>query len=411
MLLNQSRAYDIMDQRHLDGLIAHLPINVYYLTDYWSDVLAAGFDCACFGLLPRREDAPAALIIMALETRHLVSTATWVPNIVTYTGEPTDEEQATADGGARYQGWPTRDNAPLSPLAQQWVKSVERWCTSTTPNAMSALGRAIKDAELDQSTIGVDDERLLSWMTAAGTPQVTTLYAREAFNDIRLIKTDPELDLLRRAATCNQNAVVEAMDAARLGATWNELRSVYMQAMARQGGRGVYLACGVGGLPHREIVKGEPVMFDGLGTYAQYHGDFGRSLVVGEPSAELDARVRALQTGWEATREAIRPGVSYEDIAHIAHAAVTAAGFTGEFRLPVPHALGLEHTDDPRSLLLPVGSKPNRVLEQNMVLNVDMPHTEIGWGSIHLEDTVRVTADGCEAFSAYPTELRTVPAH
>ena len=99
MLLNQSRAYEIMDQRGLDGLIAHLPINVYYLTDYWSDVMAAGFDCACFGLFPRREDAPAALIIMALETRHLVSTDTWVPNIVTYTGEPTDEDQATADGG------------------------------------------------------------------------------------------------------------------------------------------------------------------------------------------------------------------------------------------------------------------------------------------------------------------------
>ncbi len=408
MLLNRDRAYQIMDQRGLDGLIAQLPINVYYLTNYWSDVMAAGFDATCFAVLPRRESAPAALIIMALQTRHLVSTDTWVPNIVTYTGEPEAADQATAGGGARYAGWPTRADVPLSALAEQWVISVERWCSSTSPNAMAAVVRAVGDAELTSGVLGVDDERLLGWLPAAGLTEARVIYAREAFNEIRLVKTEQELALLRTAATCNQNAVVAAMDAVHLGATWDELKAVYMQAMARQGGRGVYLACGVGGLPNREITRGEPVMFDGLGTYQQYHGDFGRSLIVGEPSAELDARVKALQVGWEATREAIRPGISYGELARTAQAAVKAAGFRGDFRRPVPHALGLEHTDDPRSILLPVGAKPDRVLEENMVLNVDMPHTEIGWGSIHLEDTVRVTRDGCEALTAWPTELRVV---
>jgi Xaa-Pro aminopeptidase len=31
-----------------------------------------------------------------------------------------------------------------------------------------------------------------------------------------------------------------------------------------------------------------------------------------------------------------------------------------------------------------------------MVVNVDMPHTEIGWGSVHMEDTVIITDDGYE---------------
>ena len=165
--------------------------------------------------------------------------------------------------------------------------------------------------------------------------------------------------------------------------------------------------------PAREGVEHllQPILHvDGVG---------GRALVgthlavrqVDEGGDELDARVRALQAGWEATREMIRPGVSYQQLTQTAHAAVKAAGFNGDFRMPVPHCLGLEHTDDPRSVLLPVGSKPDRVLEENMVLNVDMPHTEIGWGSIHLEDTVRVTADGCEPLTAYPTRLRTIPAH
>jgi Xaa-Pro aminopeptidase len=40
------------------------------------------------------------------------------------------------------------------------------------------------------------------------------------------------------------------------------------------------------------------------------------------------------------------------------------------------------------------------MLLENMVINVDMPHTEIGWGSVHMEDTVRITATGCERLGA-----------
>ena len=45
-----------------------------------------------------------------------------------------------------------------------------------------------------------------------------------------------------------------------------------------------------------------------------------------------------------------------------------------------------------------------------MVINVDLPHIEIGWGAIHLEDTVRVTKTGCEALTSMQTDLRVMPA-
>jgi len=37
-----------------------------------------------------------------------------------------------------------------------------------------------------------------------------------------------------------------------------------------------------------------------------------------------------------------------------------------------------------------------------------MPHTEIGWGSVHMEDTVRITADGCERLGVADFSLRIV---
>ncbi len=50
------------------------------------------------------------------------------------------------------------------------------------------------------------------------------------------------------------------------------------------------------------------------------------------------------------------------------------------------------------------------VFEENMVINVDLPYHELGFGGMHLEDMVRVTADGCEPFTSMATELIVVPA-
>jgi Xaa-Pro aminopeptidase len=46
------------------------------------------------------------------------------------------------------------------------------------------------------------------------------------------------------------------------------------------------------------------------------------------------------------------------------------------------------------------------VLEPGMVVNVDMPFTEIGWGSVHIEDTVVITPGGCEPLTSLDLAMR-----
>jgi Xaa-Pro aminopeptidase len=149
-------------------------------------------------------------------------------------------------------------------------------------------------------------------------------------------------------------------------------------------------------------------MFDALGTFAHYHGDFGRCAVVGEPTAEHRARHRAICAGWETAQEVLRPGSRYSEISRRVGTAVRAAGLRG-FRDPIVHGLGLEHTDDPKPACVQPQDKPDQVLRENMVVNVDLPHTEIGWGSVHMEDTVRISADGCERLGIADVTLRVNP--
>jgi Xaa-Pro aminopeptidase len=181
-----------------------------------------------------------------------------------------------------------------------------------------------------------------------------------------------------------------------------------MVEMASNDARGIYLECGNGGLQSARVVKHEPVMFDALGQYQGYHADFGRSAVVGAPSADVAERLGAFEAGWRAAYETIRPGRRYSDVAAAVVTAVKKSGFAGSFRPPVVHSLGLQHTDDPAGRFDPPGKKPDRVIETDMVLNVDLPHIEIGWGAIHIEDTVRVTKDGCEALTSMNTALQII---
>jgi Xaa-Pro aminopeptidase len=412
MLLNHARALDLLARERLDGLVAASAVNAYYLSDYWGAFnLTRGYDGAYFGVVPRREGEPAALVLPALEIRRLETTGgTWMPNVFSYTS-PVAEAAAFADGtprGADYAGWPLRPGTMLTPLEERWRAITARMGHTMSPDARWALARAVKAAGLERSHVVVDDLRVYGWLAHCGLTRVKCLYAPELFNEIRMVKTDEEISHLRAAARMNETALLAAAAAMREGSTWPELEGVYLAEMARQGGRGVYLMCGLGELPAGRVRRNEAVMFDALGEYRHYHGDFGRCAVAGEPSADHRRRHRAICTGWEAAQDVLKPGVRYSEIARHVGAAVRAAGIP-DFRDPVVHGLGLEHTDDPKPACVQPQTKPDQALLENMVVNVDLPHTEIGWGSVHMEDTVRITATGCERLGTADFSLRVNP--
>lgn len=395
MLLNLERAREVMDRYQLEGLIAQLPINVYYLSGYWGLLMnAQRFDGAYFALLPRAETVPAALILPGFELRRMVSEGgTWIPNVIAYTAPDTQAAKGDVRGRA-YVGWPVVPGAALTMREQAWLSVTRQHRDKVAADALAALWQAVRDAGLAGGHLGTDEPRLAGWLAQFGA-SATTVADANLFNEIRLVKTPAELELMRTAARINEHALRSAAGALREGAEWHEIERVYFTSMASQGGRGSYFICGLGGLPGGHVRRGEPMMLDALGTYRQYHGDFGRCAVVGDPPASMVRRHAALCAGWQAVLEALRPGVRYSDLAGIAVRAIRRSGFA-EFVYATPHALGLEHTDDPKPPCAPPGSQPDAVLEPDMVLNVDMPFTEIGWGSVHVEDTVRITTSGFE---------------
>ncbi|MCP4001193.1 MAG: aminopeptidase P family protein [Gammaproteobacteria bacterium] len=406
-LLNHERAIEVMEREGLDGLVAVLPVNSFYLSNYWGLFnTPTGYDGCYFAVLPRDQAAPPALIVPALEIRRLETEqtkgmGTWVENIYAYSSPLDEELEKFADGtprGADYMGWPSVDGVEYSELEQQWLAISQKLGSRMSPNAFWAVSRALQAAGLEQGKVATDDARTGQWLAECGLDQLTTDYRPELFNEIRLIKTPAEIEIMRQAAHINEMSLLVAAESMQVGSTWAELENMYMMSMAQQSGRGVYLMCGVGELPATEVRRNEPVFFDALGQYQHYHGDFGRCAVVGEGSAKLRKHHAHLLAGWDVAQENLRPGVSYSDLGSAVGAAVRKAGIN-HFRDPVVHSVGLEHTDDPKYFGVQPQTKVAQVLQPGMIVNLDMPHTEIGWGSIHMEDTVLITTYGFERLS------------
>jgi Xaa-Pro aminopeptidase len=367
-----------------------------------------------YAVLPRDENAPAALVTSGVELNRLVEMPTWVPNVVAYTvpasPQSRDYDTATEEPVAGQPfAWPVREGSNLGSKERQWQAMSAAYAEKTLATPSYALRQALDDAGLASGVIGTDDPRPIDWMNSLGRPKLKPVEATNIFREIRMVKSAPELAIMREAARINEDAINAGIRALHTGATWAEIEVAYGMEMARQGGRSVYVTAGTGGMSAERAPVGEPIMFDALGEYRHYHGDIGRTAFIGQPSAEVVRRNRAMSVGWQTAFETIKPGVTGREMTERVIGAIERAGFEG-FLIATPHSVGLEHTDHPIAFGLELpGSRGDLVFEENMVLNVDLPYHELGFGGMHLEDMVRVTRDGCEPLTSMETDLIVIP--
>jgi len=151
--------------------------------------------------------------------------------------------------------------------------------------------------------------------------------------------------------------------------------------------------------PDETTVRGKPYIVDAVSTFGEYSGDFARTLVFGEPTREILARAKANRLAREAVFEIVKPGVAFSKLRDVAFDTMVKAGIPAQLVFVTPHSVGLSHTDQPYRLAGIDEAPLQHVLEENMVLTIDLPYIEVGWGSGHNEDLFRVTRTGYEALN------------
>lgn len=412
-LINKPQAYKVLDEAGLDGLVAFNPVNVFYLGNHLGYNVKIQTREPSFAVFPRDQNKPTILVVGFGDLWHLANGLRDTPNIIPYS-LPTDWQQfagqeSVSEGLGAIAGFSSMfpiNEQGLSARESDWLAIDERFKGQFMPTPQHALVKALKEAGLEKARVAVDDLRIAPILESAGHSSTQCIDGDNVFRKIRVVKSEVEIGHMRRIASANQMAAMNMIRSLDLGATNPDIDRIFGIEAAKLGAKSTWLAAGsIGGLPNGEIIKNQPILVDAVSQINYYHGDFGRTVVVGEPSKQVLERTKLLELGWQAALEVMRPGVLYSQVEAAARKAIAGSGLSVPVIGVVPHSVGLQHTDEPYRDNLAFQVKDDLMLQENMTLTVDFPSLEMGWGNCHLEDLVRISKDGVEALATIDSPL------
>lgn len=234
----------------------------------------------------------------------------------------------------------------------------------------------------------------------------------ELLDRIRMVKTPDEIRRLTRATETIEASYEAALAAARPGMTEAEMAAVFDRESIAQGASPLFTVIAFGersALPNavpgsRPLGPGDIIRFD-IGCRAEgYASDISRTAVFREASAKQRTYYAAILAGEDEALAAVRPGARACDVFAAAVRATQAAGIPHYRRHHVGHGIGLDVYDRPT-----LNAADETVLEPGMVLEVETPYYEIGFGGLQVEDTVVVTEGGYRMLTRTARDLRIVP--
>lgn len=291
------------------------------------------------------------------------------------------------------------------------------------PDFLAETMARLRDLGLDEgrvALIGGDVLPARMWRSLqAAIPQVAFEEADELLAAPRRIKSPGERDLIRRVTGINRRAVTAFAEALAPGRRESDAVAA-AQAVAAAEGTGVYYAAASSGemswayasspqpgFSQRVLKAGDLVRLDLCIVADGYYSDFGRTFVVGEPSAAQRRLLDALHAALDRTIAAIRPGVRAAE--------VVAAGDRGLAELDVAldqparpgqiaagypahwgHGLGLGWE---RPWM--VADETLRI-EENMHLAIERAIALEGVGTVAAEQNLLVSRDGVELLTGGP---------
>ena len=426
-LVNRERANEIMDKHGLDALVASVPKNVYYFSSHDNAFYHTGIEHMLFALLPRREDAPPALIIWGALLYHLDYRPTWMPSVQIFTAplpierlaggalpsdqrtqaEPSAELMQSDPPAVRYNRNLVRKGAKFSDRDRFQLALAAEFADKPAASSLHALKRAITAAGLTKGRIGFDDGRVIPWMKDIGLPRVTGIEAFDIFKDVRMVKSAAEIDLLRETSRRCEAALDAAIASLHVGQAISDVEIKYRRTIGGLGGDTRWLIINQDGLNSGRIERDKVIKIDSVGDYLGYVGDIGRSIVVGTPTDETAGRNEANAKALSIAYRAIRPGMPFEEVSAIVADVMKQSGYNG---FAAAHNVGMDHTDQPNSLANPRRRPEPLKFAAGSVFTIDVPYLEIGYGSSHVEDMMVCTKNGAVALSSGNVNLRVRPA-
>ncbi|QKY69308.1 Xaa-Pro peptidase family protein [Lentibacillus sp. CBA3610] len=228
--------------------------------------------------------------------------------------------------------------------------------------------------------------------------------------EIRLVKSDDELTILKQAAKIADDAFEHIQTYIKPGVKEIDISNELEFFIRRQGAASssfdIIVASGYrAALPHgvaseKEIQSGELVTMDYGALLNGYCSDTTRTIAVGEINDELKTIYNTVLEAQLQGVEGIKPGMTGKEADALTRDHIKAKGFGDYFGHSTGHGLGMEVHEGPS-----LSFRSDKQLEPGMVVTVEPGIYVPNVGGCRIEDDLVITQSGNERLTRAPKEL------
>ena len=350
-----------MSRHSLDGLLIHSLPEICYLTGFQTALIRA---YACL-IIPAQGECA---LVIERDEQYNAHESSWVNEVFTY---------------------------------PRWIDPVD-----TTLEAISSLGLSGCRMGLDLRTRYLAP---LDYLKIADRLKRLS-NSHGIVSQCMRIKSQLEVDYIRRAASITELGMRAAIDAAVIGTTDNAVASTAYKVMIGSGSEymssdPIVCAGNNSFVPHghfrnRNITDGDLVLLEMSGCVRRYSAPMMRTVSIGQPGKVVAAMADRCLGALEAIIERMRPGALFSDVASAGKAVLADFGTSMIFHGTYAYSVGLGFPGTSwADSLVEIREGVLDSLAPGMVFHIPMSLRDRGKAGVACSDSVLITASGCESLT------------
>lgn len=234
--------------------------------------------------------------------------------------------------------------------------------------------------------------------------------ARDPMPGLRAVKSDDEVDAIRRALAISEQVFEDVLPLLREGITEVEVAAEIDHRHRLLGATGpafdtIVAFSDHAALPHarpghRMLKKGDVVLMDFGGVVDGYHSDITRTVTFGRTDKLFLEAYEAVRSALSRSTNAAIAGITGEQLDGVARHVLTEHGFGSAFSHSLGHGVGLEIHESPS-----VSSRNTHPLPGGCIITLEPGVYLPGEFGIRIENMARLDAGGSTILNATGTDL------
>ena len=284
-----------------------------------------------------------------------------------------------------------------------------------------ALVHLIKKNKWDKLNIGVEMDA--HYFTAycyeklkQGLPNASIIDSERLVNWVRFVKSDAEIDFMKKAAVISENAMRTAMEIINPGIRQcdavAEIQKSLFKGTSEYGGEyasiTTLLPTGKGTSASHltasddKFKKGEATVVELSGTYKRYHAPMARTVNLGKPEKKKIDAMNATNEALEAGIAASKPGNTADDVAQNFWNVLDKYNIKKESR--TGYSIGIGYPPDWGEHTINISKGDMTILKPNVCYHMIAVMQFGDWG-VEASESIRITEDGNELLCNFSRDL------